>query len=158
MTNACPNARDSQSGLTLIEMLICLAIMGIATSAALLSVNMLGRDRRVEDEAVRLAAHLTMAVDKGLVSRERLALFWTSRSYEVKRETSAGWQTDDAHQSGRIHALPAALVLRRTDGTTEPVVVSEDGLGPAVTLEISGQGVPWIVAFDGFSATARPGG
>lgn len=157
MTDAGSVGRDRQSGLTLIEMLIVLVIMGIATSAATLGVNMIGRDRRAEDEAVRLAAHLTVAVDKGLVSRERLALFWTSGSYEIKRQTPAGWQPAEAPQLARTHALPAALVLRRVDGLTDQVVVSEDGLGPAVVLEISGSDVPWIVAFDGFSATARPG-
>ncbi len=157
MTEACSIGRNRQSGLTLVEMLIVLVIMGIATSAAVLSVNMAGRDRRAEDEAVRLAAHLTMAVDKGLVSREQLALFWTADSYEIKRQTEAGWQPAEAPQLARIHALPGSLVLRRVDGTTDPVVVSEDGLGPAVMLEISGKGVPWIVAFDGFSASARPG-
>lgn len=157
MTDVLPIGRDRQSGLTLIEMLIVLVIMGIATSAAVLSVNMIGRDRRAEDEAGRLVAHLTMAVDEGLVSRAPLALFWTAGSYEVKRRTLDGWLAAETPRLIRAHALPANLVMRRMDGSTDPVFVGEDGLGPAVTLEISGSGMPWIVAFNGFSAASQPG-
>ena len=157
MTDAWPMRRDRQSGLTLIEMLIVLVIMGIATSAAVLSVNMVGRDRRAEDEAVRLVAHLEMAVDEGLVSRAPLALFWTAGGYGFKRQTADGWKAAETPRLVADHALPSALVLRRMDGVTDPVLVAEDGLGPAVNLEITGTGVPWVVAFNGFSAAARPG-
>ena len=92
MTQSGSTGRDAQLGLTLIEMLIVLVIIGIATSAAVLSVNMIGRDRRVEDEAVRLVAQLDMAVDEGLVSRARMSLFWTASGYEVKRWAPDGWQ------------------------------------------------------------------
>jgi general secretion pathway protein H len=157
MTDAWPMRRDGQSGLTLIEMLIVLVIIGIATSAAVLSVNMVGRDRRAEDEAVRLVAHLEMAVDEGLVSRTPLALFWTAGGYGFKRQTADGWQAAETPRLVADHALPSALVLHRMDGVTDPVLVAEDGLGAAVNLELSGTGVPWVVAFNGFSATARPG-
>ena len=85
MTRARFIRRHAEAGLTLIEMLVVLVIIGIATSVIMLSVNMVGRDRLAEDEATRLAAQLTMAVDEGLVSREKLALFWTPSGYEVKR-------------------------------------------------------------------------
>jgi general secretion pathway protein H len=143
--------------LTLIEMLIVLVIIGIATSAAVLSVNTIGRDRSAEDQALRLAALLTMAVDEGLVSGQHLALFWAADGYEVKRRGPDGWLAATSSRLTRAHKMPAAVVLRRVDGSTDPVEVAEDGLGPAVSLEISGPGKPWIVDFDGFSATARAG-
>ena len=156
MTRGLAKGRQRQAGLTLIEMLIVLVIMGIATSAAVLSVNMVGRDRRAEDEATRLVAQLTMAVDEGLVSRTRLALFWTAGGYAVKRWSSEGWQPAATPLLARPHDLPGAVVLRRSDGTSGPVVVAEDGLGPGAVLELAGSGRPWTVVFDGFSATATP--
>jgi type II secretion system protein H len=144
--------------LTLIEMLVVLVIIGIATSVIVLSVNSVGRDRRAEDEAMRLAAQLTLAVDEGLVSRRKLALFWTPNGYEVKRWGPEGWQPATTPRLAGAHVLPAAVVLRRMDGVSEPVAVAEDGLGPAVSLEITGSGPSWIVAFDGLQATAHAGG
>lgn len=158
MTLLGPIWRDPNSGLTLVEMLIVLVIMGIASSAAVLSVNMAGRDRRAEDAAVRLAGQLQLAVDEGLVSRKTLALFWSGTGYEVKAWSEGGWQTPDTPRLAAAQSLPSALTLRRSDGAPDPVEVAEDGLGPAVRLEISGAGPTWIVAFDGFSATAQPQG
>jgi general secretion pathway protein H len=158
MTSAASIRRDAQAGLTLVEMLIVLVIMGIATSAAVLSVDMVGRDRKTEDEAARLAAQLNLAVDEGLVSRKRLALFWTGTGYEVKAWAGGGWRTPDTPRLAAAHDLPASLTLRRMDGASGPVDMAEDGLGPAVSLELSGAGSAWVVAFDGFSATTRPGG
>ena len=150
--------RQAQSGLTLIEMLVVLVILGVTTTAAVLSVNMVGRDRRAENEAVRLAARLTLAVDEGLISRTALALFWTPGGYQIRRWGADGWQEAATPMLARAHALPSAVVLRRLDGSADPVVVAEDGLGPAVAMEVRGAGTPWIVAFDGFSAHARAEG
>ena len=58
----------------------------------MLGLNPAGRDRRVEDEAVRLVSQLDMAVDEGLVSRSRLALFWTPGGYQVQCGAEEGWQ------------------------------------------------------------------
>lgn len=148
--------RDRCAGLTLIEMLMVLVIIGIATSALVLGTNLAGRDRGVEAEAVRLAARLEMAVDEGLVARVPLALFWTAGGYEFRRWDGSGWQVTESAGLA-AHALPAALVLRREDGESGPVVVAEDGLGAAVALEISGAGAVWRVAFDGFSSDAARG-
>ncbi len=157
MTRARFIRRHAEAGLTLIEMLVVLVIIGIATSVIMLSVNMVGRDRQAEDEATRLAAQLTMAVDEGLVSREKLALFWTPSGYEVKRWGPGGWQSATTPRLAGTHVLPASVGLRRVDGAADPVAVAEDGLGPAVSLEISGSGPSWIVAFDGLQATAHAG-
>ena len=153
MTSALHHGRGGEAGLTLIEMLMVLVIIGIATSALVLGTNLAGRDRLAENEAQRLAAHLEMAVDEGLVGRVPLALMWTADGYEFRRWGSKGWQAADTPRLV-AHALPAPLVLRRTDGETAAVDLAEDGLGAAVALEISGAGAVWVVAFDGFSASA----
>lgn len=154
MTQGAQTGRQGTAGLTLIEMLIVLVIMGIATSAAVLSVGSIGRDRQAEAEAARLVAQLNMAVDEGLVSRTPLALIWTAQGYEVRRWTAEGWQAAATPMLARRHGLSGAVVLRRADGLADPVEVAEDGLGPAVTLELVGPGAIWAVAFDGFSAQA----
>lgn len=153
MIRAPQHRRSGEAGLTLIEMLMVLVIIGVATSALVLGTNLAGRDRLAEGAAMRLAAHLEMAVDEGLVGRVPLALMWTAKGYEFRRWGSEGWQ---AAETPRLvaHALPGPLVLRRTDGETAAVDLAEDGLGAAVALEISGAGAVWVVAFDGFSASA----
>ena len=148
--------RQGQSGLTLIEMLIVLVIIGIATSAAVLAVGSVSRDRQVETEAARLVSQLTLAVDEGLVGKTKLALIWTERAYEVRRWTEDGWLSAATPLLSQRHELAGDVVLRRADGSADPVEVAEDGLGAPVTLELTGSGPAWRVAFDGFSAKAEP--
>ncbi len=154
MIQGAHTGRQATAGLTLIEMLIVLVIMGIATSAAVLSVGSIGRDRQAETEAAQLVAQLNMAVDEGLVGGAPLALIWSEDGYVVRRWTATGWQAATTPMLARKHDLSGNVVLRRADGLADPVQVAEDGLGPAVTLELTGSGAVWQVAFDGFSAKA----
>ena len=51
----------SSPGFTLMELLVVLVIIGVVTGGALLSFGLLGQDRRLTEEADRLAALLELA-------------------------------------------------------------------------------------------------
>ena len=69
------------SGITLIEMLVVLAVIGVATGATMLGVNASDRSSRAQSEAVRLANNLSLGVDEAMVSGTPLALIWDQDGY-----------------------------------------------------------------------------
>lgn len=149
-------ARLSEAGLTLIEMLIVLVIIGIASSAVMLGLRALGRDTAAEDEAIRLAAYLTLAVDEALVSRDPLSMVWTTSGYGFERWTGTEWQPAGTARLAKPHDLGPSVSLSRADGVADPLAISADGLGPSVALTFTGES-PWHVAFDGLTGTAMSG-
>lgn len=147
--------RNRQAGLTLIEMLIVLVIVGIASAATMLGVQSLARDTAAQDEAVRLAAHLTLAVDEALISRVPMELVWTAQGYGFQRWSDGEWRPA-ANPRLAEHILPASVTLARTDGQDAAVTIAADGLGPAVALRLYTDRSIWQVAFDGLTFAAGP--
>ena len=151
--------RDSQAGLTLIEVLIVIVVIGVATGAAMMGLNGADRGDRAQTEAVRLARHLSLAVDEALVSGMPLQLLWDERGYAFVQ-----WQGDGTEwQSAAVPLLAARHHLRdplrmTVSGAGGPVMIAASGSGPARQVDFHGIGSPWRVEFDGFSALAVPRG
>ncbi len=159
MTVAAPH-RTPDAGLTLFEMLIVMAIIGIASGAAVMGTQVLTRDTRVQDEASRLAALLQVAGDEALVNGTPLVLEWSADGYAFRRwlGDGAGWGAALDGRLASFRALPAGLALARGDGLAQAVTIAPGGMGAAVDLRLDGAGAVWTVAFDGVKAQAAPGG
>ncbi len=134
--------RRIDSGVTLIEMMIVLAVIGVATGAATLGLGALGRDNAAEREARRLATAMGFAVDGALISGVPRVMTWDAQGYQI--------------EGGARRELGPGVMLARADGVAERVTLSADATG-AVDFMIQGQGPVWRVAFDGLSARALPG-
>jgi general secretion pathway protein H len=135
------NARDVQSGVTLIEMMIMLVIIGVATGAATLGLGALGRDNRAEVAAIRLSQDLSLAVDATLMTGRVLRMEWDASGYAL--------------QGSRV-GLDASVTLVRSDGLADAVRIRPDGVGDAVTFVLTGDDADWRVVFDGFSVAVQP--
>lgn len=154
------------SGITLIEMLVVLAVIGVATGATMLGVNASDRSSRAQSEAVRLANNLSLGVDEAMVTGTPLALIWDQDGYSF-----VAWS---ATQQDWRAAAPGILAARHTlrdplrlavDGKAnhDPILIAPSGLGSPITFVLSSAALSdiaasnsaeWIVDFDGFSATA----
>lgn len=160
-----PPRRGPDSGITLIEILVVLAVIGVAAGATMLGLNAADRDTRAEAEAVRLANSLSLSVDEALVSGAPLALIWDAGGYSfvVWSAAEETWGPASPNRLSARHDLRAPVALSRQGAdTTAPVLIASSGIGPAIAFEFGASGAgsnpSWIVAFDGFSVTARPKG
>ena len=133
--------RDADAGVTLIEMMIVLAVVGVATGAATLGLASVGRDNRAETAALRLAAEMSLAVDMALIAGVARRVEWDAGGYAVQ---------------GQRVPLDASVTLARADGLADAVVIAPDGLAPAVAFMLTGADADWRVVFDGFSVAVSP--
>ena len=160
-----PPRRSADGGITLIEVLVVLAVIGVATGATMLGLNATDRDTRAEAEAVRLARNLSLGVDEALLGGTPLALVWDASGYRfiAWSAVDAAWGPAKPNSLSNRHDLRAPVMLSLPGATaTTPVLIASSGIGPTVEFEFgatAGSSSPrWSVAFDGFSATARPKG
>jgi general secretion pathway protein H len=105
----------AQDGFSLVEMLVVLVILGLATSIVMLTARSGGAS--LQDEADRFAGRLIAARDAALIRNRPVRIDITLDGYQVFAESRAGWLeiealepwqegTSVSHSSGQ---LPAAL-------------------------------------------------
>lgn len=143
---------DPRAGMTLVEVLVTLAIVGVLTTMVVLGMGLTRSGSDARTEANLLAGRLGVAVDEALVSRRPVSLSWDAEGYGLMTTDDAGRWT--ATGEGR-HRLPAGLTL----GGNAPnmVIVDGDGGGSAIALSIGDERGGWTVDFDGLTATTRAG-
>ena len=151
--------RDGEAGVSLIEVLVVLAIVGVLAGVSVLGLGAADRSARAEAEARRLADRLQFAADEVLVTSTPLALIWNSDGYRFlswDRE-SADWRNAPQPLLGREHALPGALALGRENADPSGAVLITTEMAQApVEFRIAGGPARWQVRFDGFAAAAAP--
>lgn len=82
-------ARHSQTGFTLVEILIALAILGLATSVVVL--NLPPSNQNVHREAQRFAARLIAASHEAITTGEVIGLDIGNNQYSFLRFRDRGW-------------------------------------------------------------------
>lgn len=143
--------RGDDSGMTLVEMLAVLAIIGVAAGTTVLGIGAATRAPSVESEARRLSTRLQSVADEAMVSDRPVAFTWDAKSYAFLRSDGRGWQAgeDDGHAR---HRLPAGIRLdmgRRTP----PLLLGVDGSGIPAAIGLKAGDDRWLVVYDGLSAT-----
>lgn len=144
-----------KKGLTLVEMLVVLAIIGIASGIAVLGFGA-GRGVNVQAEAKGFAARLRLAADISMVTDKRLMLAWDDRSYSFLEWDSARrqWVPEEGNSLAGRHMLPSGF--RFAIDAKSPLPLAADGTGQGLAARISHGGQNWQVLFDGFAAEASP--
>lgn len=152
--------RHVEAGITLIEVLVVLALVGVATGTVMMTVG--DRGTRAEAEALRLSRHLSLGVDEALISGTSLALQWDAAGYSFVQMPIAGgdvrdWPAAELEVLALRHDLPATLQMSLRDQSgTGPLLLPPSGIAATSVFDIKGSSPVWAVTFDGFSAQARP--
>ncbi len=143
-----------ERGLTLIEMLIVLAIIGVAAGAVSLGIGSVTRAPNVETEARRLATQLQAAADDAMLGDHMIAFTVEEHGYGFADYGSDGLVARTGEAFG-FHQLPGGIVM--TLNVKPPVVLGVDGAGQPLLATIESGDQRWRVTFDGLTATAIPG-
>jgi type II secretion system protein H len=144
--------RAAESGMTLAETLVVLAVIAIAAGAAV--TGLLPRPAAsAATEAARLADLLTLAADEALARQQELELAWTDDGYGFRAWSGAsgGWQAPASGPLAADRVLPDGLVLAAAPGDRS-IRIAPDGLSAAAVIEITGDGSRRRVVFDGLAA------
>ena len=136
-------ARPRAAGFTLLEVLVVVTIIGILISMAVVSINVLGGDHEMDQEAERLVAVLGEARDDAMLHGRDLGLRVDARGYDWLKYDSRTdrWVRIDDDIVLRARSLPdgvqLALLVESRSVTLEP---RGAGTAPASPAAASGTG------------------
>ena len=109
-------ARDGEAGLTLVEVLVVLALVGVMAGAVGLGVGAADRGpSALRRSADLLAARLDRASQEALLGGAPLALRWSRDGYGFEIRGAGGWAPHPSAALGGPHTLDAGTVLRTQD-------------------------------------------
>lgn len=132
--------------MTLVEMLVVLAIVGISAGMVTLAAG--GRnDTAAQTEANRFADRLRLAADEALIVGRPVTLTMNPAGYAF--ETGSSLPADWASR----HELPRGV--RLSAGSAE-LLIDPDGAAPPATMTVRDRDRTWTVTFDGLNADVRP--
>ncbi|HEY0623458.1 GspH/FimT family pseudopilin [Sphingomonas sp.] len=141
----------AECGMTLIEMLIVLVIIGIAAGGVALGVGAATRAPSVETEARRLALRLQAAADDAMIG-DRIIVFTAEQHGYGFAAIGRDGKLAPLGDALAFHQLPGGIVV--TLDTRPPVVLGVDGGGKPLTATIENGSQKWTVRYDGMTATA----
>lgn len=147
------SSRTRRQGMTLVEILVVLVIVGVMAGVVTLGVGLGDRGMGVETEANRLADRLRLAADDVLVTRRPLALAFDGEGYGfVRGEGQAAGLVDALAER---HSLPDGVRMVGL-GVASPVAIDPDGAAPIAAFGLAKGDRRWRVEFDGLNAIVTP--
>ena len=153
--------RRAEAGVTLIEVLVVLVLIGVGAGVAAYAIPSGAGPRDAAQEAALLAARLNLATERSLVEGRDLRLVWSAEGYRFEARDGEEWTSPLAAPLDAPHAVSTDLRLRGPQGGGE-VVIDPALLPPGdgvLTLRLGGEIDGRAVVFDGASARvaeARP--
>jgi len=140
--------------MTLVEMLVVLAIIGIASGGVALAISSATRAPSIESEARRFATRLEAAGDDAMLGDRTIALTVDGSGYGFARVSSDGLIPKGTPKMD-FHTLPGGIAMSLDQAP--PFVLGVDGLSKPLTATLESGSQRWTVRYDGLSATVSGG-
>lgn len=144
-----------ESGFTLVEVLVVLAIIGVMAGIAVVGLGSADRSATAEAEARRLAASIQLAADEALIADRPAALSWDGDGYAflVWDPAAAQWRGHEGVELAARHELAGDIVLA-SDDPAGPVALGDRAVPVRFTVTAGSES--WRVEYDGLTAAAAP--
>ena len=128
----------SDRGFTLVEVLLVVFIIGLASSAVVMSVPSRGSD--VQEEVVRLERTLDELAARAVLTGEFIALEMSTRRYQASRWVAGGWVP--LHNGDHEIAEDVRLSVRGEPSETNvwTIVFDPAGFPLETSIELRGRG------------------
>ncbi len=137
--------------MTLVEVMIVLAVIGVAAGAVSLGIGTATRASSVQAEAVRLADLVQLAADQAMVDDRHMMLRWNREGYAFER--SDGGPGSELLEP---RELPGGMSLAVAGQPARIAIIT--GGGEGFTARLSEADSIWDVRFNGITARAQPAG
>jgi general secretion pathway protein H len=161
-------AARRDAGFTLLELLVVLVIIGIMTSMAVISVNVLGGDHEMQQEAERLQAILLQTREDAIMQSRDIGMRLDQTTYEfLEWDGRTGkWLAVENDPLLRPRSLPEGLQLglrlEDRDVRLKPLqpATDRDPISPQIVLQAAGEFVPFdlLLSRDGTEQKRRVSG
>lgn len=140
------------AGVTLVEVLVVLVLIGILASVVGLSLGGTGRFAGADREADLLVARLNRAADEVLLTAQDMAMSWDRQSYRFFVREDDAWVPHPVPVLNALHVLPGDLRFDEAGSiTVGPDMRPRDG--EILTLRLRTDGNEGTLHFDGLNAT-----
>ena len=121
------SAKHGTRGFSLIELLVVVFIIGLFAGMAVLSLNVIGADRELEREALRLRSLLDTLMDEAVLQTRDYGVLFTNNGYRffVYDYQTLGWLDPVGDELLREHRLTEPLAMALFLEDREVVLDSE---------------------------------
>ncbi len=147
---AAGNKRRFETGFTLIELMVVLVLIGLASAAVVLAIP--DPRGRVTDEAERFAVRARAVRDDAIVQGRTLAVHIDGNGYAVERRSQGRWQPVTnrlfmpvSWSAGTGVTSPTSRIsFDSTGAVADPLTVELTRDGVAVRIDIPGDGAAHV--------------
>jgi general secretion pathway protein H len=148
--------RKADAGVTLVEILVVLALIGISAGIVMYALPSPAQARSLNQEAALLTARLNLATERSLITGQYYRLDWSAQRYVFEEWRDDAWHSAASAPLSEAHSLGADIAL--SDGSARragTVQISPDLLpssAAVVSLRMTAGAQEQSITFDGASA------
>jgi general secretion pathway protein H len=139
------SATGNERGFTLIELIVVLAIIAVATTAVLLGLP--GPERTLRHSAEKLAAQAAALRDEAVMTSSPMAIRLGDGGYGFERYADGRWTAATEKPFRRV-ALPEGMSIGTTPAGERQIRFDATGLADPVVLSIDYRGLRRTVRVD----------